>query len=554
MCLQVGCIPSKALIELADAAQRTRDLHAAGLSVDGMTVSLERFQAWRGELCAGLARGVGRLLDAGDVRVVHGEARFNRADRVAVRTPEDGVVFFEFEHAIVATGSRPVALPGLPFDGERVLDSTGALALTAIPASVVVVGAGYIGLELGTALAKLGARVTVVEALDRILPTVDESLTAPVLERLRELDVELWLETRAQRLEDGALVVAGPGGEDRVEAERVIVAVGRVPNTDELGLAEAGVVVGPDGLIAVGEDMRATERIAAVGDVVAGPALAHKATAEAAVAAEALSGQPAAFDAQAIPIVIFTDPEIGSVGLSEAQARDAGLDPVVATFPLAASGRAGDAGRARGLHPDRRGRRDRPRRGRARRRPARQRARCRRCPGDRADGCARRRRRDHPPTPDAQRGAARGGRADAGPSAARRTGAGEGLSGACVRGSSVLYGAARRRTAASRGGSERRSGRCGSARVRVPARRSVHKSRVVSQHLPPRRRRRTSVLPMSTRGRTDVRCGRRKGVAKDARMCTEAPRGPEDDGARPDRRSLASSRCCCLAPRSAAGA
>jgi dihydrolipoamide dehydrogenase len=344
VCLQVGCIPSKALIELADAAQRTRDLHDAGLSADGVSVSLERFQAWRGELCAGLARGVGELLAGGGVRIVHGEARFNRADRVAVRTPEDRVVFFEFEHAIVATGSRPVALPGLPFDGERVLDSTGALALTAIPASVTVVGAGYIGLELGTALAKLGARVTVVEALDRVLPTVEASLAAPVLRRLRALGVDLRLRTTAQRLDDGALVVSGPDEEDRVEAECVVVAVGRVPNTDELGLAEAGVAVGADGLIEVGADMRATQRIAAIGDVVAGPALAHKATAEAAVAAEALSGRPAAFDVRAIPVVIFTDPEIGSVGLSEAQARDAGLDPVVATFPLAASGRAGTLG------------------------------------------------------------------------------------------------------------------------------------------------------------------------------------------------------------------
>jgi dihydrolipoamide dehydrogenase len=345
VCLQVGCIPSKALIELADAMQRTRDLRAAGLDADGVAVSLERFQAWRRELCARLARGVGELLDGGGVRIVHGEARFNRADRVAVRTPEDRALFFEFEHAIIATGSRPAALPGLPFDGERVLDSTGALALPAVPESVAVVGAGYIGLELGTALAKLGARVTVVEALDRVLPTVEESLTAPVLRRLRALGVDLRLDTTAQRLEDGALVVVGPGGgEDRVEAQRVVVAVGRVPNTDDLGLAEAGVSVGADGLIEVGEDMRAADRIAAVGDVVAGPALAHKATAEAAVAAEALSGRPAAFDARAIPIVIFTDPEIGSVGLSEAQAREAGLEPVAATFPLAASGRAGTLG------------------------------------------------------------------------------------------------------------------------------------------------------------------------------------------------------------------
>jgi dihydrolipoamide dehydrogenase len=340
VCLQVGCIPSKALIELAEAAQRTRDLHAAGLDADGVAVSLERFQAWRGELCAGLARGVGELLEAGAVKVVHGEARFNRADRVAVRTPDDRVAFFEFEHAIVATGSRPVALPGLPFDGERVLDSTAALALTAVPESVAVVGAGYIGLELGTALAKLGARVTVVEALGRVLLTVEESLTAPVVRRLRALGVDLRLETTAQRLDGGTLIVAGPDGEDRVDAERVIVAVGRAPNTDDLGLAEAGVTVGPDGLVAVGEDMRAGARIAAVGDVVAGPPLAHKATAEGAVAAEALSGRPAAFDARAIPIVIFTDPEIGSVGLSEEQAREAGLEPVVADFPLAASGRA----------------------------------------------------------------------------------------------------------------------------------------------------------------------------------------------------------------------
>jgi dihydrolipoamide dehydrogenase len=344
VCLQVGCIPSKALIELADAAHRTRELAHAGLTADNVTVALDRFQAWRGELCAGLARGVAELLAAGDVRVVEGEARFNRADRVVVHTPEDQALFLEFEHAIVATGSRPIELPGLPFDGTRVLDSTQALALTKVPGSVAVVGAGYIGLELGTALAKLGARVTVVEALDRVLPTVEASLTAPVLRRLRALDVDVRLRTTAQRVEDGALVVSDADGEDRVEAERVIVAVGRRPNTDALGLAAAGVPVGSDGLIEVGEDMRATEQIAAVGDVVAGPALAHKATAEAAVAAEALSGHPAAFDVRAIPIVIFTDPEIGSVGLSESEAREAGLEPVVATFPLAASGRAGTLG------------------------------------------------------------------------------------------------------------------------------------------------------------------------------------------------------------------
>jgi dihydrolipoamide dehydrogenase len=344
VCLHVGCIPSKALIELAGAAHRTREMQHAGLTVDALAVSLERFQGWRAELCTRMAVSVRDLLARGGVRVVHGEARFNRPDRVAVRTPQDQVLFFEFHQAVVATGSRPVELPGLPFDGERVLDSTGALALTAVPATVAVVGAGYIGLELGTALAKLGARVTVVEALDRILPTVERSLTAPVLRRLQALGVELRLGTTAERLDGDALVVRGPEGEQRVDAERVIVAVGRVPNTQDLGLAAAGVPVTADGLIPVGHDMHATERIAAIGDVVGGPALAHKASAEGAVAAEALSGRPSAFDPTAIPAVIFTDPEIATVGLSESEAREAGMEPRVATVPLTALGRAGTLG------------------------------------------------------------------------------------------------------------------------------------------------------------------------------------------------------------------
>jgi dihydrolipoamide dehydrogenase len=349
VCLQVGCIPSKALIELAATAERVRGMGDMGLEVEGARVSLERFQAWRERLCLGLAGSVGRLLAAGDVTVVHGRARFNRPDRVAVRTEEGQARFFEFEQAIVATGSRPVELPQLPFDGERVLDSTGALALAEVPSSMAVVGAGYIGLELGTAFAKLGTRVTVVEALERVLPSVDASLTAPVVHRLRGRGVDLRLASTAERLEGGQLVVRDGDGEHSVAAERVVVAVGRVPNTDDLGLDAAGVPVGPDGLVPVGDDLRATGRVAAIGDVVAGPALAHKASAEGVVAAEALSGRPAAFDPAAIPAVIFTDPEIGTAGLSEAEARADGIDARSATFPLAASGRAATLGATAGF-------------------------------------------------------------------------------------------------------------------------------------------------------------------------------------------------------------
>ncbi|MEO8967587.1 MAG: dihydrolipoyl dehydrogenase [Solirubrobacteraceae bacterium] len=343
VCLQVGCVPSKALIELAEAAARTREAEGMGLSAERVEVSLSRFQAWREELCRGLTRGVGQLLQVAGVKVVHGEARFNRPDRVAVRTPEDKAVFFEFEQAIIATGSRDRGLPGLPVDGGRVLDSTAALALSEVPATVVVVGAGYIGLELATALRKLGTAVTLVEAEARILPWLDASLTAPVMHRLRRLGIEVRLARTAERLDGEHLLMLTPdGAEDRIPAPLVLVTAGREPNTDQLGLAAVGLELGSGGLLPVGGDMRVEgdERIAAIGDVVAGPARAHKASAQALVAAEALSGKPSGYEPAVVPIVIFSDPEIATVGLGEGEAHELGMDVRVATFPLAASGRA----------------------------------------------------------------------------------------------------------------------------------------------------------------------------------------------------------------------
>jgi dihydrolipoamide dehydrogenase len=349
VCLQVGCVPSKALIELAQAVAQTRQFERMGLSAERVSVSLERFQAWREELCRGLARGVAQLLKAAGVTVVHGDARFNRPNRVAVRTPADAAIFFEFEQAIIATGSRDLELAGLPFDRRRVLDSTAALALTEVPDGVVLVGAGYIGVELATALSKLGAAVTIVEIRDRILPSIDASLSAPVMRRLRRLGVGVRLASTAERLDGENLVLRSAEGEVRVPAPLVIVAAGRVPNTDQLGLAAAGVPVRSDGLIEVGADMRAEHRIAAIGDVVAGPPRAHKASAEAVVAAEALSGKPSVYEPAALPIVIFSDPEIATVGLGEDAAREQGMDVRVASFPVGASGRAATLGAREGF-------------------------------------------------------------------------------------------------------------------------------------------------------------------------------------------------------------
>ena len=348
-CLHVGCIPSKALIELAHTRHRLASMAVAGLTVTGSEVDLAAFQEWRASIVGELAGGIATLFERRGVRTVCGTARFASRDRVAVTLPDGKGRFLEFKHAIVASGSRPAAVPELPVDGERVLDSTGALALDALPGSIAVVGAGYVGLELGTAFAKLGVRVGVVEALDRILPSLDVSLTQPVQRRLGELGIDLHLESTVTGLDDGELVVETPDGERRLPADRVIVAVGRVPNTDALGLPVAEVPTGDRGVICVDDRRLATPRVAAIGDVTAGPALAHKASAEGRVAAEALCGMPSAFEPMSIAAIAFTDPEVASAGLTEAEAREAGMDVVVGTSTFSANGRAATLGERAGF-------------------------------------------------------------------------------------------------------------------------------------------------------------------------------------------------------------
>ncbi len=339
-CLRVGCIPSKALIELAETRHRARAFTAAGLDAGALTVDLERFQIWKGGIVLGLSKGVESLLRRRGVRIFSGVVTFNKPDRAAVATPDGNVTFFEFRDAVVATGSVPVGLAALPRDGERVLDSSDALALKEVPARLAVVGAGYIGVELGTAFAKLGSQVTIIESRDGVLPAMDPVIGRLVLRSLRGLGVEVLVRTDAVRLEAGGLVVRTGGDERTVPTERVVVAVGRRPNTNDLGLQTTGARLGGDGTVQVDSSRLATRRIAAIGDITAGPALAHKATAEAEVAVDALSGRRASFNPAAVPEVVFSDPEVAVVGLTEEQARAAGMDVTAAQFPLSASGRA----------------------------------------------------------------------------------------------------------------------------------------------------------------------------------------------------------------------
>jgi dihydrolipoyl dehydrogenase len=345
VCLNAGCIPSKALITAARDLERIAALGERGISASP-TLDLRAVQAWKRSVVGGLAAGVRQLL--AKVEVVQGTARLLDPHRVAVESAER-VSHFRFDHAILATGSRPVELPELPVDGGRVLDSTGALDLEEVPATVAVVGGGYVGVELGTALAKLGAEVTVVEALDRILSGFDAELVREVERTLARLGVAVRTKATVRGLEADAIVVESPEGTERVAAARVVVAAGRRPSSDDLQLEEAGLATTASGHLEVDERRRtAVHSILAVGDLTPGPGLAHKAMEEGRVAAEAIAGLASGFD-QHVPLIAFTDPELASVGMTEADAGRAGIPVAVGRARFSASGRAAILGERHGL-------------------------------------------------------------------------------------------------------------------------------------------------------------------------------------------------------------
>lgn len=349
VCLRQGCIPSKALIEAAELKARMAGAKALGLKARPGGVDMKRFQAWKRGIVGRLTDGVRGLLKAAAVEVIAGELRLTGAQSGVIEPREGQARFLNFADLVLATGSRPVALSELPFDGDRVLDSAGALDLEALPRTLAIVGGGYIGLEIGTAFAKLGSRVTIVEAEAGVLPTLERRLVRPVERRLETLGVEVLSGAWARGYSDGELEVEGADGMRLVAADKVVVAVGRRPNSDDLGLESAGIERDAEGRLPVAPDRRLTPHIAAIGDLTPGPALAHKAMHEAAVAAEALSGRRAAFQPAAIPAVVFSDPEIASAGLDPAAAKAQGLDAQVATVPLATSGRAATLGADEGF-------------------------------------------------------------------------------------------------------------------------------------------------------------------------------------------------------------
>lgn len=350
-CLNVGCIPSKALIHAADEFHRLDEAAAGrtpfGLSVSSPKIDYPKTVAWKDGIVERLNLGVGGLLKKAGVKSIRGWARFIDGKTVEVAT-DTGIQTIRAENVVIATGSEPVELPDLPF-GDRVISSTGALALKDVPASMAVVGGGYIGLELGTAFAKLGCRVTVVEAAEHVLPQYDAELVRPVLARLGELGVTVLTGAKAGGLDENGLQIDHGGEARTVAVDKVLVTVGRRPKTGGYGLEELD-LDRSGRFIRIDDRCRTSMRgVYAVGDVSGEPMLAHRAMAQGEMVAEILAGERRSWDRVAIPAICFTDPEIVTVGLSPAEAEAEGHRAVTKLFPFQANGRAMTTGREDGF-------------------------------------------------------------------------------------------------------------------------------------------------------------------------------------------------------------
>jgi dihydrolipoyl dehydrogenase len=347
ICLNVGCIPSKALITASKYYDKIKN-HGAemGLYADNVRVDMTKMQTWKGDVVTKLTGGVKILLKANGCEYRTGTAKLVSRNTVEVTDAAGVVTTIQADNIIIATGSRPIEIPGFKFDGERIVDSTGALAFGAVPERFVVVGGGYIGIEIGTLYAKLGSKVTIVEALPTILAGNDPEIIQLVARKLKKLGVEVLTGAKAKSWTEAGgraaitLDSANLGRDVTLEADKVLVAVGRKPNSEGLGLEQVGVKI-EKGFVPVDKTMRTNvPGIFAIGDVAGQPILAHKASREAEVAAEVIAGHRAEFDVRCIPAVIFSDPEVATAGISAEEAEKRGHKVKVGKFPFVALGRA----------------------------------------------------------------------------------------------------------------------------------------------------------------------------------------------------------------------
>ena len=353
VCLHRGCIPSKTLLYVSELLDDTRRAKVMGVEFGRPRIDLEALRRWKENITNQMADGLVNLCNQRGVQLITGRAEFESSD--TARIYESEVSHIKFRHAILATGSHPIPFPGTTFKADgRIINSTGALLLSDIPDSMLILGGGYVGLELGSVYATLGSRVSLVEREDRLLLGVDSDLVKPLQKRLSDLFAAIQLSTQVIAMdehENGVDVVwQGAGGETQETFDRVLVAIGRHPNTQGIGLDKTRVKLNEKGFVSVDEQQRtADERIFAVGDVTGGAMLAHKAMREGKVAAEVIAGRPSAFDVRAMPAIIYTNPEIAWCGLTEEQAKLENRAITVKRFPWKYSGRAATMGVGDGL-------------------------------------------------------------------------------------------------------------------------------------------------------------------------------------------------------------
>lgn len=353
VCLNVGCIPSKALISASHHYVDARSLQKYGITVKDVEVDFTKTQKWKDEeVIKKLTSGIKMLLKKNKVDIIKGTAFFNDEHHLRV-VDGDKAQSYRFENAILATGSHPIEIKGFKFGG-RILDSTGGLNLKEIPKRLVVIGGGYIGCQLAGAYANLGSKVTIIEAADSVLLDFDSDMVKLVTDNFKTKGVDIFtgaLAKEAKETDKGVTITYTVNDkESSVEADYVMVVVGRKPNTDDLGLQMAGVEVDKRGLVRVDNQGRTSQsHIFAIGDITAGPALAHKASYEAKVAAEVIAGKKSQIDYIAMPVTCATDPELATVGLTEKKAKEQGLDVVIAKFPFQASGKALSLGQTEGF-------------------------------------------------------------------------------------------------------------------------------------------------------------------------------------------------------------
>lgn len=347
VCLNVGCIPSKAMISATHFLHKAEhDAAEMGINIKGISVDMKKLKSWKESVSAKMAGGVGQLLKGNGVTVMNGEAEFKSKTEITVKS-KAGTESVTAKHFILATGSRPIEIPGFKFDEKDILSSTGALALDEVPKSLVVIGGGYIGLEISGYLSKLGTKVTVVEASPAVLNgVVDPDCAQVVSRKLSKQGVEILVNAKAKGQKktgkEYEVTIEAGGKEQTLKCDKILITVGRKPNSDQANLKAAGLTIDDRGFVKVDAQRRTNvPNIFAIGDIACQPMLAHKASHEGVLVAEVISGKNRVYDAKTVPAVVFTDPEISSAGMMESEARAKGFtDLKIGKFPFGANGRA----------------------------------------------------------------------------------------------------------------------------------------------------------------------------------------------------------------------